>query len=472
MPSSKQSLLRRIPSVEACLQDPELEKQAAGVPRSIVVDCVRAAVEETRQQLIAAATTDDADQEALRRAVVARAAQRMRSAAGPHYRKVINATGIILHTALGRAVLPKRALRQIQEELSGYSLLQADVETGSRSKRDGRIQWLLQQLTGAEAATVVNNNAAATMIVLSTLGNGREVIVSRGQLVEIGGAFRLPEVMAASGAKLVEVGTTNKTHAGDYEQAVTENTAAIMRVHPSNYKIFGFTSEVPLEELIRIAHAHDLPLIDDLGAGALLDFSRFGFDPEPTLPDSIRAGADLVTASADKLIGGAQGGIILGKAPLVDAVRKNPLARVVRTGKLTLAALEATLTLFLDESLALGEVPTLRMLRRPLAEIAEQAWRIADRLAQRTTAADVATTDGFSQMGSGSLPTQNLPTRLVAIKPQRLEPGELARRLRRHRPAIFARVHKGLVLVDPRTLLEGDEDALVEALLEILPGER
>lgn len=467
MASPKQTLLRKIPAVEILLQDDELRRCAPEVPRRILVDCVRAAVEETRR-LILADAAGEVDSQDLHAAILERARRLLRSAARPHYRKVINATGIILHTGLGRAVLPSRAVRQIREELSGYSLLQADVDSGGRSKRDGRIEWLLQQLTGAEAATVVNNNAAATMIVLRTVAAGKEVIVSRGQLVEIGGSFRLPDVMAASGARLVEVGTTNKTHARDYEEAVSEHTAAIMRVHPSNYKISGFTSEVPLEELVGIAHAHGLPLIDDVGAGALLDFSRFGFEPEPTLPDSVRAGADLITASADKLIGAAQGGIILGKADLVEAVRRNPLARIVRVGKLTLAALEASLTLFLDEALALEEIPTLRMLRRGLPEITEQAERIARSISRRTTAAEVTTIEGFSQMGSGSLPTQELPTRLVAVRPNSVESGELAARLRRHAAAVFARVHKGQVLIDPRTLLHNDETLLVESVVEVL----
>ena len=239
--------------------------------------------------------------------ILADARRRVQEALGPYYRKVINATGIILHTALGRAVLPAKALRQIQAELSGYSLLQADLESGRRSQRDARLQWLLQQLTGAEAATVVNNNAAATSIVLNTVARGKEVIVSRGQLVEIGGSFRLPDVIEASGVKLVEVGTTNKTHARDYQQAITENTAALLRVHPSNYKISGFTAEVPLEELVRIARPHGIAVIDDLGAGALLDLSGVGVQQEPTLQASVQAGADLITASADKLIGAAKG---------------------------------------------------------------------------------------------------------------------------------------------------------------------
>jgi L-seryl-tRNA(Ser) seleniumtransferase len=471
MPSPKQTPLRKIPSVDVLLKDAELERSAAGIPRRIVVDCVRAAVEETRNLLLAEAE-GDVDQEGVYRAILDRARQRLQAAAAPHYRKVINATGVILHTALGRAVLPARAIRQIQQELSGYSLLQADVETGRRARRDSRIEWLLGQLTGAEAATVVNNNAAATSIVLSTLAKGKEVIVSRGQLVEIGGSFRLPDVMAASGVKLVEVGTTNKTHPRDYEQAITENTAAIMRVHPSNYRISGFTSEVPIEQLERIAHARGLVLIDDVGAGPLIDFSRFGFDKEPTLPESVRAGADVITASADKLIGAAQGGIILGKAHLIQMIRKNPLARIVRVGKLTLAALEATLTLFLDESLALREVPTLRMLRRGLPEIAEQAEQIAQAIAEGALAAEVTTADGSSQMGSGSLPAQDLPTRLVAILPKDISPDELALRLRRYRPPIFSRIRAGQVLLDPRTLLEGEAEVVVRAVIEVLGAGR
>jgi L-seryl-tRNA(Ser) seleniumtransferase len=467
MPSSKPESFRRIPAVDTVLREMGTEWLAAGVPRQVVVDCVRAAVAQVRQSL-ASAGAIESDEASIRRTIAEQATLGVRAAMRPHYRRVINATGIILHTALGRAVLPTRAIRQIQEELSGYSLVQVDVETGKRSKRDERIEWLLRRLTGAEAATVVNNNAAATAIVLTTVAKGREVIVSRGQLVEIGGSFRLPDVMATAGAKLVEVGTTNKTHLRDYEQAITENTAALLRVHPSNYKISGFTAEVPLAQLVQLGHARGLVVIDDVGAGPLIDFSRFGFEREPTLPESVATGADIITSSADKLIGGSQGGIILGRASLIQAVRKNPWARIVRPGKLALAALEATLTLFLDESVALREVPTLRMLRRPLTEIGAQAERIVRTLSERGAGVTVRAIDGCSQMGSGSLPTQDLPTRLVAIETEPSQAGELARRLRLHDPPVFVRVHRGQVLVDPRTLLDGDEQIVVNALLAAL----
>ncbi len=468
MPPRKQGLTRKIPSVDALLQDAELRAMTEGAPRAVVAGAVRGAADDVRKAILEDESRAPTNEAAVRAAILARVGERVREALGPHYRKAINATGIILHTGLGRAVLPAKAVRRIEEELSGYSVLQLDVETGKRSRRDERIERLLRELTGAEAATVVNNNAAATLIVLNTVAAGREVIVSRGQLVEIGGSFRLPEVMAASGGRLVEVGTTNRTHARDYESAITENTAAIMRVHPSNYVVSGFTAEVPLAEMERIAHAHGLVLIDDVGAGALVDLSRFGFRREPTLPESVRAGADVITCSADKLIGASQGGLILGKKDVVGAVRKNPLARAVRVGKLTLAALEATLTLFLDEAAALAAVPTLRMLNRPLEDIAAQAERIAGAVRAAAPGARTEVVDGFSQMGSGSLPEQGLPTRLVALAPQGMSPDELALRLRRQSPPVFARIQEDCVLVDPRTLLDGDEEPLVKAIMAAL----
>ena len=469
MTTDEEKGLRKLPAVEVMLQDAAVQAAAEGVPRRLVVEAVRTAVERVREQLVKGAC-GGASEEAVRQEVVRLSVDRLAWATRPHFRKAINATGIILHTGLGRAVLPPRALRQIQEELSGYSVLQLDVETGQRSQRDARIEWLLKQLTGAGAATVVNNNAAATMIVLNTVAKGREVIVSRGQLVEIGGSFRLPDVMAASGAHMVEVGTTNKTHPADYENAITENTAAILRVHPSNYRVVGFTAEVPLSELVAIARAHEVVLIDDVGAGALIDFSQFGFAKEPTLPESVAAGADVATASADKLIGASQGGIILGRSDLVNAVRKNPIARMVRVDKMTLAALEATLMLFLDESLAMREVPTLRMLRRELPEIARQAKRIVKAVAKRAPGASAAAVDGFSQMGSGSLPEQNLPTCLVAIETAGMDPDALASALRQQDPPVFTRIQSDRVLLDPRTLQDGEEATLIDAVVHVLNG--
>jgi L-seryl-tRNA(Ser) seleniumtransferase len=467
MEKQNEQFLQKLPSVDVLLKDVDLKSIISEVGRKVVVDSIRRAVDEARQLLIAKPESK-MDETAIRQQIIAETISRVKAVTSPYYRRVVNATGIILHTGLGRAVLPSQALRQIKDELSGYSLLQADTETGKRSKRDARIEQLLRQLTGAEAATVVNNNAAATSIVLNTVANGKEVIVSRGQLVEIGGSFRLPDVMAFSGAKLVEVGATNKTHPRDYVNAITENTAAILRVHPSNYKIQGFSSEVSLDELVEIAHSHKLIMIDDVGAGALIDFSQFGFEPEPTLTESISRGADIVTSSADKLIGASQGGIILGKAELIEAVRKNQFARIVRVGKLTLVTLEATLKLFLDESMALSQVPTLQMLRRDDSEIAKKAERLASQLGKSISDSTITTIPGFSQMGSGSLPTQNLATTLVAIRPEKISAESLASRLRRYSTPIFTRIQNDQVLIDPRTLLGGDDKIVIKALLEIL----
>ena len=462
MRENNKNLVRNIPSVDELLKFLPF----TNVPRTIIVDAVRDAVNEFREQLLK--DSKNVNEEAIRETIISAAKKRIENAMKPFYRKVINATGIILHTGVGRAVLPRQAIEQITNELTGYSLLQMDLETGERSKRDSCVEKLLQQLTGAQAATIVNNNAAATAIVLNTLAKGREVIVSRGQLVEIGGSFRLPDVMASSGVKLVEVGTTNKTHLRDYKNAITENTAAIMRVHPSNYKITGFTSEVGLNELASLAHEHKLPLIDDVGAGALIDFSKFGFEYEPTLEDSISAGADVVTSSGDKLIGASQAGIILGKSEYINAIRKNPFARIVRVDKITLVVLEATLKLFMDESFALKEIPTLAMLQRSIEEIDKQAQVIVSELNQKNCPAEIDVIDGFSQMGSGSLPSQNLKTRLVAIKPKKIAVDELAKKLRMYEPPIIGRIQNNQFLIDPRTIFDCEDKIIIKAVAEIL----
>ncbi len=428
--------LRAIPSVDSLLADPGLAGYKAELGVGPATEAIREAIEVVRDRIMDG-RAHAVSRTGLQDLIMGEAMCRLAGLSIPHYGRAVNGTGIILHTGLGRAVLAQKALAQIQQTLQGYSVLQVDADTGKRSRRDEQIERLLQRLTGAEAATVVNNNAAATAIVLNTVAKGKEVIVSRGQLVEIGGSFRLPEVMAFSGAKLVEVGTTNKTHCRDYEQAITENTAAILRVHPSNYQIQGFTSAVEPEVLAKIAHARGLVFIDDVGAGALLDFSQFGFEPEPMLADAIRLGADVVTCSGDKLIGASQAGLILGRKKWIDAVRKNQFARIVRPGKLTLAVLEATLKCFLDQDLALAEVPTLQMLRRTGSDLHSHAERLAAQIRQTAASADVVLMAGFSQMGSGSLPGQDLATTLVAIRPRKIGVEALSQRLRLHEPPVL-----------------------------------
>jgi L-seryl-tRNA(Ser) seleniumtransferase len=436
-----------------------------------LVNSVRAAVDRARRRLLEA-TVDNAEQETLRQAILADARQHALMAASPHYRKVINATGIILHTALGRAVLPAKALRQIEAELSGYSLLQADIATGQRSKRDGRIEWLLQRLTGAEAAAVVNNNAAATSIVLNTVAQGREVIVSRGQLVEIGGSFRLPDIMARAGARLVEVGTTNRTRIADYEAAITEDTGLILRVHPSNFQIVGYTQEASLEELVSLGRRCGIPVVDDVGSGALVDLSRFGLKGDPIVPESVKAGADVVLFSGDKLLGGPQAGLIAGRKDIIDDIVANPIARALRIGKLTAAALEATLRLYTDPDTVTEKIPTLRFIARPVSDVAKSARKLRRMLTQAMPEMiQVEVMDGLSEVGGGSLPGQTLPTKLVSIstaKPGVENPRDLAKAFRLADPPVFGRVGDDRFLLDLRTVEDSELPAIVSAARRIL----
>jgi len=460
----KQALLRQIPSVDSVLRQLGKDNAAAVWP-DYITRIARDVIEQYRQDVLSnnqRASGDAASQ------IIGRVQRQIESLVKPFYRKVVNAAGIVLHTGLGRAVLPAAAMRQLQQEMGGYSLLQISVEDGQRSVRDAQVERLLKLLTGAEAATVVNNNAAATALVLNTIASGKEVIVSRGQLVEIGGSFRLPDVMAFSGAKLVEVGTTNKTHLYDYENAITDQTAAILRVHPSNYKIRGFTSEVPLKELSQLAHANNLTMFDDVGAGSLIDFSEYGFEKEPTLIESVNDGADVITSSGDKLIGASQAGIILGTASIIKKIRKNQFARIVRVDKLTLAALEATLKLFLANPKPFEEIPTLKMLLRPAESISKQASALAAKLRKAKLPCQIQTVDGFSQAGSGSFPDQNLPTKLVSIHTEAMSSVVLANRLRHYKTPVFARIQDDRVCIDPRTLLDGDDKIILEALSEVL----
>ena len=338
--------------------------------------------------------------------ILALAGKNLQHATEPHVREAINATGIILHTGLGRAVLPGGVVDSMMGELKGYCTLAVDRESGERAERDELVEYILTELTGAEAATVVNNNAAATMLVLAALAAQREVIVSRGQLIEIGGSFRLPEVMAQSGARLVEVGATNRTHPKDYQEAVTENTAAILRAHPSNYRVVGFTSEVALRELAELAHQRNLILIDDLGAGALVDLKPFGLPHEPTVRESIEAGADVVLFSGDKLIGAGQCGVIVGRKALIEKLRKHPLMRAVRVDKTCLMVLERTLQLFRDPARLQREHPTYRMISTPVDALKSRAKKLARLISAEAPKAKVEIADSQAYLGSGSLPTE------------------------------------------------------------------
>jgi L-seryl-tRNA(Ser) seleniumtransferase len=441
--------LRALPSVAALLQAGDALVASYG--HEAVVAAARTVLEDARQR-IASGQQASVDPGVLLEAVRSHLVR----AFAPTLRPVINATGVIIHTNLGRAPLSEDAQQAMIAVAAGYSTLEYELESGRRGSRLIHAEALLTELTGAEAALVVNNNAAAAVLMLAALAHGSEVIVSRGQLVEIGGGFRVPDIMAQSGARLVEVGTTNRTRAADYERAITENTALLMRVHASNFKQIGFIEEVPLEVLAEIAHARDLHLVDDLGSGALVDTAQFGLAHEPTPQESLTAGCDLVCFSGDKLLGGPQAGILVGKGVLVEALRQHPLARAFRADKLCLAALAVTLDHY-RRGRAQEHVPVLAMMARPLDDLEDTARRWA---AHFGDAARVAA--GESTVGGGSLPGATLPAALVALDVP--HPDDFAASLRRAEIPVIVRIAGDHILLDPRTVLPGEEPLLLETV--------
>jgi L-seryl-tRNA(Ser) seleniumtransferase len=458
-------LLRHIPAVDELLASSRIQSLLEACPRWAVLEAVRQVLADRRQRVRHERITREAAEallapEAIVEAVVALASEKAR----PSFIPVINATGVVLHTNLGRAPLAPAAVEAIRAIAAGYANLEFDLATGTRGSRQVHVEALLCALTGAEAAFVVNNNAAAVFLAINTLASRKEIVVSRGQLVEIGDSFRIPDVMVRAGGMLREVGTTNRTHLRDYEEAIGPETALILRVHRSNFQILGFTADVELAELVTLARRNNLLVMDDLGSGALLDLSRLGLRREPLAADAIRAGADLVTFSGDKLLGGPQAGMLVGRRDLLARVRKNPLARTVRMDKLGLAALEATLRLYREPDRACREIPILRMLGLTATAIEERAEHIARAL--RSAVADVTITieDETSEVGGGALPLQAIPTRALALRPVRGGAPELEARLRRGRPPVLVRIKGDRVLVDLRTVEPADEAALLQAL--------
>ncbi len=465
MAADKQSsLLRKIPSVDQITSDARLKALMDQFGRDLVVETARSVLSDLRERIRGSKSVpeEEAQKDAILQAVVHRLNDSLRYAMG----RAINATGIVLHTGLGRAVLAAPAIQAIHDELGGYSLLEIDRSTGERSVRESHVAQLLCKITGAEAATVVNNNAAGTMLALAALAAGREAVVSRGQLVEIGGSFRIPDVMAQSGCTLVEVGTTNKTHLTDYEKAITPNTGLLMHVHTSNYRIVGFTQEVELDELVALGRKHRLAVMDDMGSGSLVDLSSKGIVGEPTVQRSVRAGTDVVTFSGDKLLGGPQAGLLVGNKKTISQIRKHPLFRAMRPGKFTLLGLEATLRLYLNPDTVFQTVPTLRMLTLPKEELESRALRLAAKLKPNKNL-QIEVWDDTSEAGGGSMPAQSLPTKVVALQHLQLSLQELAKKLRDHQPPIFTRVQKERVMLDVRTLLEGDAELIAAALASL-----
>ncbi|MCU0722814.1 MAG: L-seryl-tRNA(Sec) selenium transferase [Planctomycetes bacterium] len=461
-------LLRRLPAVDKVLRSEALKPLADAHPRDAVADAVRKALGALRDRVLAAPAADhDVSVEAVAHA----AGEALTRRARPAYMRVVNGTGVVLHTGLGRSPLCREAVDALGEALKGYSRLAMDLATGRRKNREDDLKGLLGELTGAESATVVNNNAAATMIVLNTLAAGKEVVCARGQLVEIGGAFRMPEVMEMSGAKLREIGTTNKVHLRDYEKAIGPATGAILKVHTSNYRIVGFTSEVPIAELAALGRAKGVPVIDDIGSGAILDFAKYGIDEEPTIQESLRAGADVVCVSADKLLGGSQGGIILGRKAVIEAIRKNPLMRALRIGKMTAIVLEQTLKVLLDAGTRETRHTVLRLISTPAAALEPRARALRERIAAAFgTRVRAEALEDRSEVGGGTTPTKSLPTWAVSLEVPGLDAGELASRLRLQETPVCGRVHKETLLLDVRTFFDGDDDLVLKAIEGVVAG--
>ncbi|CAO0822764.1 L-seryl-tRNA(Sec) selenium transferase [Desulfarculales bacterium] len=459
----EQSFMARLPKVDQVLARAELASLAGEVPRPLTLQAVRLVLDDLRSRLLAGQEVRLGD--LTLDAVAGQAAAQARLLARPSLRRVVNATGVVVHTNLGRSLLAEEALERLAELNWTYSNLEYDLAAGARGSRYVHVAGILKELTGAEAALVVNNNAAAVFLSLQSLAAGREVIVSRGQLVEIGGSFRIPDVMATSGAILREVGTTNKTHPSDYENAITSQTGLLLKVHTSNFAVVGFHQEVSLSQMRLIADRFHLPLMEDLGSGSLVDFAPWGLTREPTVQEALAEGADLVTFSGDKLLGGPQAGVILGKADLIECLRANPLNRVLRIDKLTLAALEATLELYREPQRVMSQIPTLRMLCRPYQELHNQATALARRLkALNMPRLSAVTREGASQVGGGAMPLAAPRTRLVEVAVQGLSSTRLEGGLRGGEVPIIARLEDGRLLLDVRTLVGDDQDVITQAL--------
>ncbi|WP_457574792.1 L-seryl-tRNA(Sec) selenium transferase [Desulfolithobacter sp.] len=462
-------LLRRIPKVDECLHrlagEPSMPSDA---PLALVTKVVRQVLDALRQAILAGkvVSPDDVGLQP----VLDRILEEVRLQNRPRFRRVINATGVIIHTNLGRSLLPGEAMEMILQAGSRYSNLEFDLDTGRRGSRYSLVEELLCELTGAEAALVVNNNAAAVLIVLETLARGKEVIVSRGQLVEIGGSFRIPDVMARSGAFLKEVGATNRTHLRDYENALTEETGLLLKVHCSNYRIIGFTSQVSNEDLVALGRRHGLPVMEDLGSGCFVDLSRFGLMKEPTVQEVVASGIDVVTFSGDKLLGGPQAGIIIGRREMIDRIKKNPLNRAMRIDKFTLAGLESILRLYLDEQKALSTIPTLAMISASVEQVDRRAKRLARRL--RKELADscrITVEETMSRVGGGAMPEQNLVSRAVILEPD-ISVSRLEQLLRRQDLPVIGRIEDDRFILDMRTVADDEVVDLATVLISVLGG--
>ncbi len=460
----KKALLQKIPAVDRLLNSPFLSEILPKYPRSLVLKAVHQVLEGIRNVIKSGRGFEEPlSLDRISQLVT----EKLALLNQPSLKPLINATGVVVHTNLGRSILAERALAKFKPLAGAYSNLEYDLQGGERGSRYSHVEGILKEITGAEAGTVVNNNAAAVLVALDTLARGREVVVSRGQLVEIGGSFRIPEVMKRGGARMVEVGTTNKTHLQDYEEVIGPDTALLLKVHKSNYHLIGFTEDVDTVELVTLAHKHHIAVMEDLGSGCFVDFSKYGLVKEPTVQEVLAQGVDLVTFSGDKLLGGPQAGIILGRKPLVEAIRKNQLSRALRIDKLTLLALEETLRIYRDESTAIKEIPTLQMILAPYDQLKSKARRLR-RMIGKVDSPNFSLhlADGTSKVGGGALPLLVIPTCVIALGPGRLSANAMEQKFRDYDPPIVSRVEKDQVLLDVRTIQDAQLTIVAQAIRE------
>ncbi|MGD8990381.1 MAG: L-seryl-tRNA(Sec) selenium transferase [Desulfobacterales bacterium] len=459
----QQALLRRLPGVDYLLDLVNRQVFAENIPHSVVVDSIRRVIDSRRKQILA--NNPAIGQESVSDAQMIKAVkQSVQQAMTPNLRRTINATGIVVHTNLGRSPLATQVIDHLVTIAGRYSNLEYDLVAGRRGSRYSNVEELICEISGAEAALAVNNNAGAVLLSLDTLARDKEVIVSRGELVEIGGSFRVPDVMAKSGGILKEVGTTNRTHLSDYTNAIGPQTGLLLKVHTSNYSVVGFTAEVSLPQLVNLGAEHQLPVMEDLGSGTFIDFSKYGLLKEPTVQESVKAGMDVITFSGDKLLGGPQAGIIVGKKKIIDAIKNNPMTRALRIDKLTLTALEGTLRLYRDEEKAIRLIPTLRMIMLPLAEIQNRARGLADRLKQiGGSRLHIQLLKRASKTGGGALPLIELPSLCLGLQVDGLSPNALEKMMRSNEPPIIGRIEDDMFVMDPRTIQQDEYPVIVTA---------
>ncbi|WP_040210760.1 L-seryl-tRNA(Sec) selenium transferase [Clostridium polynesiense] len=455
-------LLRKLPKVDTLLHNSEVQKAFENTSKALVTEAVREAVDSYRKGILQGDIENFSEED-----IISSFNLILKDKNSFKLKKVVNAAGIVIHTNLGRSLLCEEAAKQVENIIKSYNNLEYDIEQGKRGSRYSHIEEIIKKITGAEGALVVNNNAAAVMLVLNTLCEDKEAIVSRGQLVEIGGSFRIPEVMKFSRAKLVEVGTTNRTHLYDYENSITGETGVLLKVHTSNFKILGFTEEVPAEELASLGEKYNIPVVEDIGSGVLVNLENYGLSYEPTVQESIRKGIDVVTFSGDKMLGGPQAGIIIGKKKYIDAIKKNQLTRALRVDKMTLAALEATLKCYLDEKTAIKEIPTLNMMLTPKEELKKKAVQLKRKLSSAPSHFKFEISEAFSMVGGGSMPEEKLTTWVVKIKSSKLSSVEMEKLFRKAETPVIVRINSEEIYLDLRTIFKEDYDIILEALKEM-----